>query len=127
VELIKPNTNIDFLGNRYYAYAFTSVMLVLALLSNPSKGHVRLGIDFSGGVVAQIRFNKTVDTDHVREALAPLGENVVVQKFSAATEEFVLRINDPEIRDRAMRFVSEFQGIYYRDRKIKKKEMTLRV
>jgi hypothetical protein len=40
-------------------------------------------------------------------------------------EEFVLRINDPEIRDRALRFVSEFQGIYYRDRKIEKKEMTL--
>jgi hypothetical protein len=40
-------------------------------------------------------------------------------------EEFVLRINDPEIRDSAMRFVSEFQCIYYKDRKIEKKEMTL--
>ncbi|MGO9120603.1 MAG: protein translocase subunit SecF [Desulfomonilaceae bacterium] len=96
MELIKPNTNIDFLGNRYYAYAFTTVMLVLSLLSIPIKGHVHLGIDFSGGVVAQLRFNKTVDTDHVREALVPLGENVVVQKFSAATEEFVLRMELPE-------------------------------
>ena len=81
MELIKPNTNINFLGNRYYAYAFTSIALILSLLSIPIKGHVRLGVDFSGGVVAQVRFNKAVDTDHVREALAPLGENVVVQKF----------------------------------------------
>ena len=92
MELIKPNTNIDFLGNRYYAYAFTTVCLILSLLSIPIKGHVHLGVDFSGGVVAQVRFNKAVDTDHVREALAPLGENLVVQKFSAATEEFVIRM-----------------------------------
>jgi preprotein translocase subunit SecF len=96
VELIKPNTNIDFLGNRHYAYAFTTVCLVLSLLSIPIKGHVHLGVDFSGGVVAQVRFNKTVDTDHVREALAPLGENLVVQKFSAAAEEFVIRMELPE-------------------------------
>jgi transglutaminase-like putative cysteine protease len=40
-------------------------------------------------------------------------------------EEFVLRIDDPEIRDKAMRFVSGFQDIYYRDRKINKKDKTL--
>ncbi len=96
MELIKPNTNIDFLGNRYYAYAFTTVCLVLALLSIPIKGHVHLGVDFSGGVVAQVRFNKTVDTDHVREALASLGENLVVQKFSTAAEEFVIRMELPK-------------------------------
>lgn len=96
MELIKPNTNINFLGNRYYAYAFTTVCLVLSLLSIPIKGHVHLGIDFSGGVLAQVRFNKTVDTDHVREALAPLGENLIVQKFSTAAEEFVIRMELPK-------------------------------
>jgi preprotein translocase subunit SecF len=96
VELIKPNTNINFLGNRYYAYAFTTVCLVVALLSIPIKGHVHLGVDFSGGVVAQVRFSKTVDTDHVREALAPLGENLIVQKFSTATDEFVIRMELPK-------------------------------
>ena len=62
MELIPPNTKIDFLGNRYYAYAFSVVMIVLALASYPIMGFVHLGIDFTGGVSVQIRFNKPVGT-----------------------------------------------------------------
>jgi preprotein translocase subunit SecF len=97
VELIKPNININFMGNRYYAYAFTTIMIVLALASIPIKGHIRLGIDFSGGAVIQVKFNKAVHTDQVRDALKPLGENLVVQQMSSASgDEFVIRMEQPE-------------------------------
>lgn len=93
MELIKPNTNINFLGNRHYAYAFTTFMIILSLASIPIVGPVKLGIDFSGGAVVQVKFNKPVHTDQVREALKPLGENLVVQQFSMASgEEFVIRM-----------------------------------
>lgn len=95
MELIKPNTKIDFMGNRYYAYAFTTIMLVLALASIPIKGHVRLGIDFSGGAMVQVKFNKTVDIDHIREGLKPLSDNLVVQKL-LGSEEFIVRLEAPE-------------------------------
>jgi len=49
VELIPPNTKIDFLGNRHYAYAFTTIAIVISLLSIPIKGWITLGIDFAGG------------------------------------------------------------------------------
>lgn len=95
MELIKPNTKIDFLGNRHYAYAFTTVMLILALASIPIRGHVRLGIDFTGGAMVQVKFNKTVDIDHIREGLKPLGENLMVQKL-LGTEEYIVRMEAPE-------------------------------
>ncbi|MBI4963342.1 MAG: protein translocase subunit SecF [Desulfomonile tiedjei] len=95
MELIKPNTKIDFMGNRRYAYAFTTVMLILALASIPIKGHVRLGIDFSGGAMIQVKFNKTVDTDHIREGLKSLSENLIVQKL-LGTDEFIIRMETPE-------------------------------
>jgi preprotein translocase subunit SecF len=95
VELIRPNTKIDFMGNRHYAYIFTTVMIVLSLLSIPIKGHVPLGVDFTGGAVVQVKFNKEVDTEHLRQALKPLGENLVVQKF-ASGEEFAIRADIPE-------------------------------
>jgi preprotein translocase subunit SecF len=94
VELIKPNTKIDFMGNRYYAYAFTTVMLVLSLASIPIKGHVRLGIDFSGGAMIQVKFNKTVDIDHIRAGLKPLSDNLIVQKL-LGTEEYIVRMENP--------------------------------
>jgi preprotein translocase subunit SecF len=83
------------MGNRHYAYIFTTVMLVLALLSIPIKGHVRLGIDFSGGVMIQARFGKPLEIDAIREALKPLSENLTVQKL-VGSEEFIIRMETPE-------------------------------
>ena len=93
VELIKPNININFLGNRYYAYAFTTIMIVLSLASIPIMGYMKLGVDFTGGAVVQVKFNKPVQTEQVREALKPLGENLAVQQFTGASgDEFVIRM-----------------------------------
>ncbi len=93
MEIIKPNTNINFLGNRHYAYAFTTIMILLSLASIPVVGYMKLGVDFTGGAVVQVKFNKPVHTDQVRAALKPLGTNLVVQKFSMASgEEFVIRM-----------------------------------
>jgi len=95
VELIKPNTKIDFMGKRHYAYIFSAVILVLALASIPVKGTIKLGIDFSGGVMIQARFNKPVEIDVIREALKPLSENLTVQKL-VGSEEFIVRMEAPE-------------------------------
>ncbi|MBI5236850.1 MAG: protein translocase subunit SecF [Deltaproteobacteria bacterium] len=91
MELIKPNTNIDFLGNRHYAYIFTTVMILLALASIPIKGHIRLGVDFTGGAMVQVKFNKSVHTDEIRDAFKSMGEGSVIQKL-VGVEEFVIRL-----------------------------------
>jgi preprotein translocase subunit SecF len=98
VELIPPNTNIDFMGNRRYAYAFTTVMIVLSLLSYPIKGLINLGIDFTGGVTVQVKFKKPVDTEHLRKALGPMSENATVQRFSMGGEgeDYIIRLEAPE-------------------------------
>jgi preprotein translocase subunit SecF len=43
----------------------------------------------------QVRFNKPVDTDLVREALQPMSEGLVVQKLMG-TDEFIVRMEAPE-------------------------------
>ncbi len=95
MEIIKPDTRIDFLGKRYYAYAFSAFILLISLAAIPIKGQIRLGIDFSGGAMVQVRFNKAVHVDEIRDALKPMGENLVVQKLSGA-EEFIVRLDTQE-------------------------------
>jgi preprotein translocase subunit SecF len=95
VELIKPDTKIDFMGKRHYAYAFTTVMIVLSLLSIPIKGYVHLGIDFVGGTSVQLRFNKAVHVDQIRDAFKPMGQNLVVQQLSGG-EDFLVRLETQE-------------------------------
>lgn len=95
MELIKPNTNIDFMGKRHYAYILSLLLLVVALMSIPIKGHIRLGIDFSGGALVQVKFNKSVHTDEIRDALKQYGEGLVVQKLVGG-EEFIIRFETGE-------------------------------
>ncbi len=96
MELIKPGTNINFVGNRKWAYLISAILLALSLLSIPIVGFVKLGIDFTGGMVVQVRFNKPVETEQVRSSLAPLGENLMVQKFARGPDEFVIRMEIPK-------------------------------
>ena len=95
MELIPPDTKIDFMGNRHYAYLFSGIMAVLCIVAIVVKGHIRLGIDFSGGTMVQVKFSKPVHTDEVREALKPLGENLMVQQLGGA-EEFIIRLEASE-------------------------------
>jgi preprotein translocase subunit SecF len=99
VELIKPDTKIDFMGKRRYAYVFTTVILILSLLSIPIKGYVRLGIDFVGGTSVQIKFNKAVHVDEIRDAFKPMGQNLVVQQLSGG-EEYLVRLETQEASEK---------------------------
>jgi preprotein translocase subunit SecF len=98
VELIPPNTKIDFMGNRRYAYAFTTIMILLSLISYPIKGWINLGIDFTGGVSVQVQFKNKVDTEHIRKALEPMSANATVQSFSMGgkAEDYLIRMEAPE-------------------------------
>jgi len=96
VELIPPNVNIDFVGSRRYAYIFSAVIIVFSLLSIPLKGHVQLGIDFSGGTLVQVRFQKPVHIEDLRSTLKKLSDNLVIQKFTMGTEEYLVRM---EVRE----------------------------
>lgn len=96
MELINPNTNIDFLGRRKYAYVVSALLIIAAIASMPIKGSVQLGIDFAGGLVTQVLFQKPVTTKEVREALAQLGANPVVQKFAGTDNEYMIRTEAPE-------------------------------
>jgi len=96
VEIISPNVNIDFLGNRKYAYIVSAILIALSLASIPIMGTVKLGIDFAGGVMVQVQFKKNVDTKVVRHALTPLGKNLIVQEFAMEGNEFAIRMEVPE-------------------------------
>lgn len=96
MQLIPPNTKIDFMGNRRYAYMFTTLAILLSFLSFPLKGGIQLGIDFTGGLMIQVQFKKPIDTEHIRQALEPVSPNMTVQKFSLAGEDYILRMEAPE-------------------------------
>ena len=57
-EIIKRDTNIDFVGMRKYAYVFSAVLLLASFLSLLVKGGPQYGIDFAGGFNIQVKFGQ---------------------------------------------------------------------
>ena len=99
-EIIK-NTNIDFMGLKKYAFAFSGVIVLFGLYAvfQIYAGRANLGIDLAGGTSIQVRFEQPVAIDQVRKVLAAggfpeaglqsvPGENIILVKVSArGTEE----------------------------------------
>jgi len=72
---ILGKTNIDFMGKRKIAFAFSGVMVMLGLVAvvQIARGAANLGIDFAGGTAVQLKFDQAVRIDEARKALESNG------------------------------------------------------
>lgn len=91
IELFR-DPNFDFIGRRRWAYLLSILFILTGLGSMVAKGGLRYGIDFSGGTLIQVRFEKPVAVEKIRTALEDikLGESVI-QEFGDP-REFILRL-----------------------------------
>jgi len=92
-HLIKPNTKIDFIGLRYYAFAISALMIIIGGISLVMKGGPRYGIDFAGGVILQTKFEADTKIETLKQALegTDLPGLVVQQLGKEKDNEFLIR------------------------------------
>lgn len=80
---------IDFVGKRKYAMIFSAVLLVLSIASISFQG-LKFGIDFTGGTLIELGYEKTADLEDIRLKLSEgdfKGTNV--QYFGSDTEVLI--------------------------------------
>ncbi len=65
LRFIPEATNIDFVGARYIAFAFDGLLLLAAIASIMFHGF-NLGIDFTGGVLLEVKAEQTINVGKVR-------------------------------------------------------------
>jgi preprotein translocase subunit SecF len=88
-------TNIDFLRWRWHAMALSAVVILAGFIAIFVKG-LPLGIDFSGGTIVVLKFEKLATEQAVRDALAGLpGEKVVQQYGESGDNQILVRL--PEL------------------------------
>ena len=93
---IFANAHYDFIKWRNYAFALSLLVVVAGLVAMLTRG-LPLGIDFTGGTIAVLRFEQAVSEDAVRQALQPLpGEKVVQQYGDASANEILIRLPQVE-------------------------------
>jgi preprotein translocase subunit SecF len=93
IELIKPGTNFDFIRLRRVALVLSGVLIAIGIASFVYHRGLNYGIDFSGGVMVHLRFNKPQPIGGVRAALTTVGlGDSTIQDFGANNTEYLVRL-----------------------------------
>jgi preprotein translocase subunit SecF len=95
IELIRPGTQIDFIGHRRIAYAVSGTLLLAGILAVAIQG-MRFGIDFAGGTEVAVRFESSgADEAKIRSLAEACGilDPTVVRYGETASSEFLIRFN----------------------------------
>jgi len=79
MEIIK-NPHIDFLGKAKYFIAL-SLLLIGAGVFWIATGHLRYGVEFSGGTQLVLQFQAAPDTDRIRDAVTTVSPGAVIQTY----------------------------------------------
>ncbi len=90
MEFIKPDTNFDFIGKRKLFITMSLIMILIGLLSLIIKGGPKYGIDFSGGTIVQLKFNKDITISDLRKVM---GSEASIQNFGDIGREYLFRFN----------------------------------
>jgi preprotein translocase subunit SecF len=85
------NTNIDFLGKKWYFLAFSLVFSVAGLFSMLFWHHIPYGVDFRGGTLVYVKFSHTPDDNALRAAMDRAGlHNAKIQRYDVPSNNEVL-------------------------------------
>jgi preprotein translocase subunit SecF len=95
------NTNIDFLGKKWYFLAFSLIFSVAGVFSMLFWHGIPWGVDFRGGTLVYVKFSHSPDEDAIRSDLDRAGlRNFKLQRLGAVA-------NNEELIDLDIRETSE--------------------
>jgi preprotein translocase subunit SecF len=89
---ILTDVNIDWLRWRWHALAVSWLIILTGVGLMVTRG-LPLGIDFSGGTIVVVKFQKSVGEEAVRRALAGVPGDKIVQTYGeAGSNEILIRV-----------------------------------
>lgn len=99
MEFIKPGINIDFVGKRKVAFVLSSLMIMATLVLLIYRGGPNYGVDFSGGVLIQVKLDQKRAPLELKDALRPAQlDNSIIQEFGEEGQfEYLIRVRDTDI------------------------------
>lgn len=89
MHLLSKETNINFVGIRKFALAFSAILLIVSVYSIVTNS-LNFGIDFTGGTMIEVGYPQPVDLGEVRTTLEQGGfEDALVQNFGSLSDVLI--------------------------------------
>ena len=99
MEFIKAGININFIGRRNIAFTLSAMMIIATIFLLILRGGPNFGVDFSGGVLIQVKLDQNRMPSEIRSALAPVQlEDSIIQEFGEEGQhEYLIRVRRTDI------------------------------
>ncbi len=87
MEIIKPGTNVDFVGKQKIALLLSGTLIVLTIISLIVHKGPKYGVDFAGGTIIQLKFPSPVSIDAIKAGFDAIGiDATMIQKYGEHKE-----------------------------------------
>ncbi|MBV6472063.1 MAG: hypothetical protein JPMHGGIA_00315 [Saprospiraceae bacterium] len=106
------NVNLNWMGMRKYAYAFSCLLVLASFISFFTRGF-ELGVEFKGGYSYNVTFDKAVDAESIRQILgktfgsSPIVKSVDTRNTYNITTSYLINDNSPDVADQVNRKLHE--------------------
>lgn len=91
MEFFKKTPSIPFMASRKWCYAISAVLMVASFVSIATRG-MNFGIDFTGGIVLDLKNPSGVDEQQIRDALKQSGFDAQVQALGGSNKELMVKV-----------------------------------
>jgi len=92
------------------AVGISLAMIVISIASVIWHGGLNFGIDFAGGTLVQLKFQKATSADQIRDAFKSIGlQNVIIQSFGL--NEVVVRIGETGAQDLSQKIDESLKAV----------------
>jgi len=114
------NPKISFVNVRKIAYVISIIAIAIGMFTFAKRKEANYGIDFTGGVLQQYKFEEIIPLDEVRASLGKIGANdVPIQQFSDK-RELLIRTQEDNSAEIMTEFKNSFKGNRFEIMRIEK-------
>jgi preprotein translocase subunit SecF len=93
MQFIKPDVNVNFIGKRKFAFGLSGALIIISIISLILHGGPKLGVDFQGGTLIQVKFQAPVKIEDIKSGMRDVGiDKASVQRFGEkSAHEYLIR------------------------------------
>ncbi len=89
---ILTNTHFDFMGKRRLFYAISLALLLAGAVSMIAKGGLRMGVDFAGGRLIELRLSQLISIQEMRSIVGQAGFGDAELQGVQGSNDILIRI-----------------------------------